>query len=78
MPVDIAAIGLKMAVGLVERPATKGVVKLYTWLTGCEVLIIGPARAGKSSFAGYLQHGLLEKELPTPKTVDPISLRASA
>ena len=43
---------------------------MHTWLTGHEVLILGPARAGKTSFVDYLRYGVLEPEQETEKTLD--------
>ena len=75
MSIDGGAIGLKVAIDLVKRPAMSGVARVHTWLTGHEVLVLGPARAGKTSFVDYLQYGVLEPEQETAKTLD---LRKSA
>jgi hypothetical protein len=75
MSIDGGAIGLKIAIDLVKRPAMSGLARVHSWLTGHEVLVVGPARAGKTSFVEYLQYGVLEPEQETAKTLD---LRKSA
>jgi GTPase SAR1 family protein len=70
MPVDGGAIGLKVAIDLVKRPAMTGLARVHTWLTGNEVLILGPARAGKTSFVEYLRYGVLEPEQETATTIE--------
>ncbi|MBN8733939.1 MAG: hypothetical protein J0L64_25610 [Acidobacteria bacterium] len=67
---DHTAVALKVAVEILKRPATKGLAWVYTSLTGKTVLILGPARAGKTSFSDYLRLGLMEPEQPTEKTVE--------
>ena len=69
MPLDGGAIGLKVAIDLVKRPATSSLARVHTWLTGHEVLVLGPARAGKTSFVDYLQYGVPEPEQETDKTI---------
>lgn len=70
MPVEYGAFGVKVAVDVLKRPATKGIAWAYTTITGRQVLILGPARAGKSSFRDFLRYGVLETEQPTQKTVE--------
>jgi hypothetical protein len=70
MPVDGGAIGLKIAIDLVKRPAMNGLARVHTWMTGHEVLVLGPARAGKTSFVDYLRYGVLEPAQETEKTLD--------
>ena len=70
MPIDGGAIGLKIALDLVKRPASSGLARVHSWLTGHEVLVLGPARAGKTSFVDYLQYGVLEPQQETSKTMD--------
>jgi len=65
------AIAAEVILDLVARPAMNGLARVHTWFTGKEVLILGPARAGKSSFSEYLQYGLLEPEQDTPTTITP-------
>jgi hypothetical protein len=65
------AIAAKLIVDLVGRPAMSGLARLYTRITGNEILILGPARAGKTSFSEYLQYGLLEPEQETATTITP-------
>jgi hypothetical protein len=66
-----SAILMKLGIDLVARPTQNGLARLTTWATGHEVLVVGPARAGKTSFVEYLQYGILEKEQETATTVDP-------
>jgi hypothetical protein len=66
-----SAILLKLGVDLVSRPAQTGLAILTTWAAGHEVLVVGPARAGKTSFVEFLQYGVLEKEQETAKTTTP-------
>jgi GTPase SAR1 family protein len=65
-----SAILMKLGIDLVARPAQRGLARLTTWAAGHEVLVLGPARAGKTSFAEYLQYGILEKEQETATTVN--------
>jgi len=69
MAIDGGAIGLKLALDMVQRPAMTGLARVHTWLTGNEVLILGPARAGKTSFVDYLRYGVMEPEQETEKTL---------
>jgi hypothetical protein len=46
-----------------------GLARVHTWLTGNEVLVVGPARTGKTSFVDYLRYGVLEPERETEKTI---------
>lgn len=70
MSVDGGAIGIKVAIDLIKRPALTGLARVHTWLAGKDVLVLGPARAGKSSFRDYFQYGVLEPEQETEKTLD--------
>jgi hypothetical protein len=65
------AIAAEVILDLVARPAINGIARVHTWVTGNEILILGPARAGKSSFSEYLQYGLLEPEQETATTILP-------
>jgi len=69
MAAESAAIAAEIVVDLVARPAMSGLARLHTWITGNELLILGPARAGKSSFSEYLQYGILEPEQETATTI---------
>lgn len=70
MPVDIGAIGVSVGVDLLKRTAPSGLAVVRTWLGGRRVLILGPPRAGKTSFSEYLRFGILEPEHETAKTVE--------
>ena len=65
------AIAAEIIVDLVARPALSGFARLYTRIAGNEVLILGPQRAGKTSFSEYLQYGILEPEQETATTITP-------
>jgi hypothetical protein len=65
------AIAAEVILDLVARPTLNTLARVHTWVTGSEVLILGPARAGKSSFSEYIQYGLLEPEQETATTILP-------
>lgn len=64
------AIGVKLGIEVLKRTAPSGLVRVRTWLTGHEVLVVGQPRAGKTSFVEYLQYGILEPEQETAKTIE--------
>ena len=70
MPIEIGAIGVSVGVELIKRTAPSGIAVVRTWIGGQKVLILGPARAGKTSFYDYLRYGVLEHEQETEKTVE--------
>jgi hypothetical protein len=51
-----------------ERLIPKGVELLQSWWSGRRLLILGPARAGKTSFLKYLESDILFPERPTKIT----------
>lgn len=61
---------LKIGVAVIQRVAPSGIALIKSWLKGKEVLVIGQARAGKTTFVDYLQYGLFEDEKVTDKSVD--------
>jgi hypothetical protein len=61
---------IKVGVAIIQRVAPSGIALIKSWVKGKEVLIIGQARAGKTTFRDYLQYGLFEDEKETSKTVD--------
>jgi GTPase SAR1 family protein len=65
-----SAIGVKLGIEVLKRTAPSGLARVRTWLTGHEVLVVGPPRAGKTSFVEYLQYGILEPEQETVKTIE--------
>lgn len=50
------------------RLLPKGFALLRSWWAGKEILIVGQARAGKTTFREYLQYGLFDDEKPTDET----------
>src|SRR5436853_4470347 len=61
---------LKIGVAVIQRVAPSGIALIKSWLKGKEVLVIGQARAGKTTFIDYLQYGLFEDEKETFKTIE--------
>lgn len=61
---------LKVGVAVIQRVAPTGIALIKSWIKGKEVLVIGQARAGKTTFIDYLQYGLIEDEKHTFKTLD--------
>ena len=45
-----------------RRTAPRGVSRLITYAKGKEILVLGPASAGKTKFAQYLRLGTLDRE----------------
>jgi GTPase SAR1 family protein len=44
---------------------------LKTWWVNHNIIVLGPARVGKTSFLDYLRHGILLQEQPTGRTLEP-------
>jgi hypothetical protein len=61
---------LKAGLTLMTRTAPTGVVWVKSWFKGRRILIVGQARAGKSTFVDYLEFGVFDKEKTTAKTAD--------
>ena len=61
---------IKVGVAVIQRAAPTGLALIKSWLKGKEVVVIGQARAGKTTFLDYLQFGLFEDEKDTSKTLD--------
>lgn len=59
---------LKVGVAVIQRVAPSGIALIKSWLKGKEVLIVGQARAGKTTFVDYLHYGLFEDEKEKDKT----------
>ncbi len=55
---------------IIERAAPYGIALFKSWLKGKEVLVVGQARAGKTTFIDYLHYGIFEDEKETSKTLD--------
>jgi 50S ribosomal subunit-associated GTPase HflX len=68
-PITTSAVAVDVSVKLLEMVAPKGLAKVYTWLKGVELLVLGQARAGKTTFIDYLRHGLLDNENAVEKTL---------
>ena len=68
--VETGATILKVGVAVIERAAPTGMEIVRSWLTGKQVVVVGPPRAGKSTFIDYLHYGLFEDEKDTSKTID--------
>ena len=63
------AIALKVGGEVIKRLAPGVLARIGAWARGKEILVLGPRRAGKSSFVEFLQHGILEDEDPDkPRT----------
>jgi GTPase SAR1 family protein len=61
---------IKVGVAIIQRAAPSGIALVRSWLKGKEVLVVGQARAGKTTFIDYFHYGLFEDEKETFKTVD--------
>jgi GTPase SAR1 family protein len=61
---------LKVGLAVVQRTAPTGISLVRSWLKGKDVIVVGQARAGKTTFLDYFQYGLFEDEKETSKTVD--------
>ncbi|HEY0605976.1 MAG TPA: hypothetical protein VGD58_23835 [Herpetosiphonaceae bacterium] len=68
--VETSATLVKVGVAVISRAAPTGLEIVKAWLKGKEVIIVGQARAGKTTFVDYLQFGLFEDEKDTSKTRD--------
>jgi GTPase SAR1 family protein len=64
----VGASIVKVGVAVIQRAAPSGIALLKSWLKGKEVLIVGQARAGKTTFVEYLRYGLFEDEKEKEKT----------
>jgi signal recognition particle receptor subunit beta len=69
-PIEGSAIGIELGVGLLKRVTPKGLSWARTWLKGSEILVVGQARSGKTSFVDYLRYGTLEGLQETPISYD--------
>ena len=65
-------IAVELGLALVKRVTPTGIALVKSWFQGKELLILGQARVGKTTFIDYLQHGLFEDEKETDKTLDHI------
>jgi putative ribosome biogenesis GTPase RsgA len=69
-PAIAAAAVVKAGLSLLERTAPAGLGRIRSWWKGKTILVLGQARAGKSTFLDYLQHGIFEEEQDTEKTLE--------
>ena len=69
--------GLETAAGgtivkvVIEHAAPAGIAVVKSWLKGKTLMVVGPSRAGKSTFVNYLQFGIFQHEQETSKTYAP-------
>lgn len=68
--VEAGATLLKVGMTMMERAVPGGIALLKSWFKGKEIMVVGQARAGKTTFIDYLQYGLFEDEKETGKTLD--------
>jgi hypothetical protein len=68
--IDPIAIGVKLGISALTRSAPKGLGWIVTYAGGANILLLGPKAAGKTSFADYLEFGVLEDENFHISTVD--------
>ncbi len=61
---------IKAGVDVIVRVVPKGFEWIKSWWLGKEFLIVGQARAGKTTFREYFQYGLFEDIKDTPETAD--------
>jgi len=59
---------LKVGVAVIQRAAPKGISLIKAWFKGKLVIVVGQARAGKTTFLDYLQYGFFSDEKETFKT----------
>lgn len=59
---------VEFVIEVLARAVEKSKAFVKTAVTGKQVMIVGQARAGKTTFLDYLQYGLFEAEKPTQKT----------
>lgn len=58
--IEAGATLLKVGVAVIQRITPGGIALFKSWLKGKEIMIVGQARAGKTTFVDYLQYGLFE------------------
>lgn len=68
--VETGAVALEVALTLMKRIPSSGLASITDFVAGKEILVLGPPRAGKSSFVQFVQHGILQPETSTPKTYE--------
>ena len=61
---------ISKAVDVVVRAVPRGFSRVKSWWLGKEILIIGQARAGKTTFRDYLEYGIFEDERETQETAE--------
>src|SRR5690242_3944419 len=70
--------GLEAAAGgavvklIVERGVPKGFALARVVFQGKTIMLVGPARSGKTTFISYLQHGIFQDPQDIPRTYDPV------
>lgn len=70
--IETAAAGTVVKLAI-ERAAPAGIARVRAWLTGKTIVVVGPPRAGKTTFVEYLQYGIFQHADETERTYDPMS-----
>ena len=68
--VEAEAILLKMGLELFVKQSANKWGYFREWMRRQDVFIVGQARAGKTTFVDYIQHGLFREEQETHKTLE--------
>ncbi|MGH3157220.1 MAG: hypothetical protein ACRDNF_11675, partial [Streptosporangiaceae bacterium] len=65
--------GIALVKVVIERGAPAGLGVIRSWLHGQTIMVVGPTRAGKSTFVSYLRFGIFQEEDPEKdRTFKPI------
>jgi GTPase SAR1 family protein len=56
---------------VIERAGPAGLKLVSSWIHGKSIAVVGPPRAGKSTFLSYLQYGIFLPEEETDRTYTP-------
>jgi hypothetical protein len=62
------ALALKFTGELIKIALPSGMSRAVAWATGKEILVVGAAQSGKSSFGDYVRFGVLERPGQTDRT----------
>jgi energy-coupling factor transporter ATP-binding protein EcfA2 len=57
---------------VIEKVGPAGVAFVKSLISGKIVMVVGPPRAGKSTFVDYMQFGIFQHEQETHKTYEPL------
>ena len=69
--IETAIAGTIIKVAL-ERTAPAGLARIASIFKGKTVMVVGPARSGKTTFVRYLQFGIFQHADETQPTYDPV------